>query len=339
MAIAISMSVPDPPLTCTAEHQRWRLAEPFVIARGTKTVADIVHVMLSDGTRAGYGECVPYGHYGETVECVLKQVSAWQPSSNREQLMCDLAAGAARNAVDCALWDLQCKVQKQNITQLLGPDISRRALPTAFTLSLATPDDMAAAAAKRPDLSFFKLKLGGDGLDGKRMAAVRTARTDARLVGDANESWRPDDVEALLLHAAGLGFEMIEQPLAQHHDAALAEFTHPLPICADESAHVTDDLAGLRGRYDAINIKLDKTGGLTEALRMKAKAQALGLKIMIGSMVSTSLAIAPAFVLATDADWVDLDSPLLLARDRDPGFRIVNGRIEPSPQGLWGDAA
>ena len=320
-------------------HQRWPLAEPFVIARGSKTNADIVHVTVSNGQHAGQGECVPYGRYDETVESVVKQITDWHPTLDRNRLNCDLEAGAARNAIDCALWDLQCKAYGQSIMQHLGHNKPLQAMPTAFTLSLARPDVMAEAAAKRPELTFFKLKLGGDGRDGERMRAVRNARGDARLVADANEAWRPSEVEALLLEAAALRFDVIEQPLAQGHDEVLADFVHPLPVCADESAHVMQDLVGLLGRYDAVNIKLDKAGGLTEALAMKAKAQELGLRIMVGSMVSTSLAIAPAFVLAQDADWVDLDSPLLLSRDRDNGFRVTDGMIQPSAPGLWGDAA
>jgi L-Ala-D/L-Glu epimerase / N-acetyl-D-glutamate racemase len=328
----------SPPLTCHAAPQRWPLAQPFVIARGSKTEAATVQVTVSDGVRTGLGECVPYSRYHETVAGVVRQIEAWQPTPERDRLHAGMPAGAARNAIDCALWDLECKVLQKTIADRLGPRRALTPLPTAYTLSLDAPDAMAAVAAKRSDLSFFKLKLGGDGFDGARMAAVRKARPDARLVADANEAWRPQDVGALLQQAGQLGFEMIEQPLPQGADDLLAGLPHDVAICADESVHVCDDLPALAGRYDAVNIKLDKAGGLTEALVMKSKAQALGLKVMIGSMVSSSLAIAPAFVLAQDADWVDLDSPLLLAADRDNGFRICNGIIQPADAGLWGDA-
>jgi L-Ala-D/L-Glu epimerase len=245
-----------------------------------------------------------------------------------------MPAGAARNAIDCALWDLEAKRSGQSASRLAGLD-ALAAVETCYTLSLASPAAMAAKALSVPNLKLLKLKLGGDG-DAERMRAVRQARPDARLVADANEAWTVEMLEPYLSAAAASRFELIEQPLPAANDGALTNVEHSVPICADESVHTAQDLNGLLGRYDAVNIKLDKAGGLTEALSMTSVARALGLKIMCGCMVATSLAMAPALLIAQSADWVDLDGPLLLARDRPHGLIIRDGLITPPAPALWG---
>ena len=245
-----------------------------------------------------------------------------------------LPAGAARNALDCALWDLEAKISGVSVYERLGCS-SPAGVETCFTLSLDTPEAMAHAASAARAHALLKLKLGGAD-DLERMAAVRHARPDARLVADANEAWREEMVAPFLSAAADLGFELIEQPLPAQADAMLGGLKRAVPVCADESAHTSADIARLAGRYDAVNIKLDKAGGLGEALAMRDKARASGLKVMVGSMVATSLAVAPAFVVAQDADWVDLDGPLLLASDRTPPVRFEGGLLYPPPRALWG---
>jgi L-Ala-D/L-Glu epimerase len=320
--------------TLTAEAQTWPLAEPFVISRGVKTDAHVVVVTAARDGGVGRGECVPYARYGETVESVLDQIRSIPPIQSRAELQRAMPAGAARNAIDCALFDLEAKIIGWSAAEIA--DVAPlKAVPTLYTISLATPAEMAAKAASVPNLKLLKLKLGGAG-DAERMAAVRKARPDAVLVADPNEAWTPDMLPALMQHAAKARIALIEQPLPAEHDAALARITRLVPICADESAHTTADLAALKDRYDAVNIKLDKTGGLTEALVMAEEARRLDFKIMVGSMVATSLSTAPALLVAQHADFADLDGPLLLQRDRADGLVIRNGIIElPSPQ-LWG---
>ncbi|MFA5949652.1 MAG: N-acetyl-D-Glu racemase DgcA [Hyphomicrobium sp.] len=324
-------------LTLTTAIEAWPLKVPFVIARGAKTEAKVVAVSVSDGMFLGRGECVPYARYGETVEsvvCAIEEAIGKSCIAGRDALQDVLAPGAARNALDCALWDLEAKRNRTSAAALAGID-ALRPLETCYTLSLASPGEMAAAAAAVPQMKLLKLKLGGEG-DQDRMQAVRRARPDARLVGDANEAWTPSMLLPLLTAASEAGIELIEQPLHADDDAALMRIPHLVPICADESAHSSSDILRLASRYDAVNIKLDKAGGLTEALDMAAEARRAGMRIMVGSMVATSLSIAPAFLVGQDADWVDLDGPLLLARDREPGFTIENGFIGPPPGALWG---
>lgn len=327
-----------PGLTLSIDVEAWRLKSAFVIARGAKTEAKVVTVAISDGTATGRGECVPYARYGETVEGVVALLARVQadPSciSSREALASALPAGAARNALDCALWDLESK--RQGVRAAVLASLTTLApLETCYTLSLDTPEAMASAARAVPHLKLLKLKLGGAG-DDARLGAVREARPDARLVADANEAWTPEMLEPLLASAAQARVELIEQPLPAASDEVLDTIPHTVPICADESAHTRTDIPLLARRYDAVNIKLDKTGGLTEALAMATAARAAGLKIMVGSMVSTSLALAPAFLVAQGADWVDLDGPLLLAADRPHGFQIQDGIIAPPDAALWG---
>jgi len=323
-----------PALTRDVAPQYWALRTPFVIARGAKTEARVVSVCLSDGAAFGWGECVPYARYGETVEGTVRAIESADPITTRAALQSMMPPGAARNALDCALWDLEAKQSGRSAAALagIGP---LHPVETCYTLSLAAADAMAAAARDVPQLKLLKLKLGGMG-DPERMRAVRHARPDARLVADANESWTADQLPSFLAAAAEAGIELIEQPLPAGEDEALAAVPHPVPVCADESAHTSADIGALRPRYDAVNIKLDKAGGLTEALMMASAARTAGLRIMVGCMVATSLAMAPAFLLAQQADWVDLDGPLLLAKDRPHGLVIEAGIIQPPERALWG---
>jgi len=299
----------------------------------------VVVVTVSDGTFKGQGECVPLRRYGQSVKGVVAAVEACAEQVahglNREDLPALLPAGAARNALDCALWDLEAKRQGQSAAQLAGL-APLRPVPTAFTISLGPPEKMAfqakAASAAYP---LLKLKLGGAG-DEQRLSAVREVVPHARLIADANESWQPQNLESLLDAAAAAGLEMIEQPLPASSDHLLERIARPVPICADESAHDRRSLERSLGRYDAVNIKLDKTGGLSEALLVAERARVLGLKIMVGCMLATSLSVAPAILVAQHADWADLDGPLMLARDRVPGLTYSSGIILPPPPELWG---
>jgi L-Ala-D/L-Glu epimerase len=321
-------------------RESWPLAASFRISRGAKSRADVVMVTLTDGIAIGRGEATPYARYGESPDKVMRDIRhacARLPSDNalaRRTLLSRLPAGAARNALDCALWDLAAKRTRHLAWQLAGLDRPRPAL-TCYTLSLAAPEAMAEAARRSSDLPLLKLKLGADG-DAERMRAVRKARPDARLVVDANEGWAPANVETLDRVAAECGVELIEQPLPRSLDHLLRDLDLQVPVCADESAEPGRPLGELVGRYDAVNIKLDKTGGLTHALSLIQEARRLKLKIMLGSMVATSLAMAPAMLLARNSDWTDLDSPLLLAQDRTAGISIVNGVIAPPSRRLWG---
>ena len=321
-------------LRITAEAETWPIAGSFVISRGAKTEAHVIIAAVSDGRFAGRGEAVPYARYGETVEAALDAINGLTAITNRADLADALPPGAARNAVDCALWDLESKQTGKRAHELVGlPGL--KSVTSCYTLSLDTPEAMAAKARDVAHLPLLKLKLGGPD-DEARMVAIRQARPDARLVADANEGWLPADVERLLSVAATHGFELIEQPLPAGEDAMLATIARPVPVCADESAHTASDVAALRDRYDAINIKLDKTGGLTGALALSEAARAAGLKIMVGCMVATSLSMAPAILVAQSADWADLDGPLLLARDRPHGLDIRDGLIAPPAPALWG---
>jgi L-alanine-DL-glutamate epimerase-like enolase superfamily enzyme len=253
---------------------------------------------------------------------------------DRAALQALLPPGAARNALDCALWDLEAKISGRSAAELAGV-APLHAVETAFTISLASPEEMATRAREAARYPLLKLKLGGEG-DEARLAAIRAAVPTARLIADANEAWRPSNLAPLLAAAKAAGVELIEQPLPAGDDAALAHVPRIVPICADESVHDRASLRAIAKRYDAVNIKLDKTGGLTEALATAEEARKLGLKIMVGCMVATSLAMAPALLLAQGADWVDLDGPLLLERDRVPGLAYTSGTVAPPPPALWG---
>jgi len=318
--------------------ERWPISGSFTISRGAKQDAVVVVAAISDGVHAGQGECVPYGRYGESVEETVSAIEACAPriasGLTRAKLASLLPAGAARNALDCALWDLEAKRSGRSAAELAGLR-SLGPVLTAFTLSLGSAETMAAKARQASAQALLKLKLGGDG-DEERLAAVREAAPDARLIVDANEAWRPEALEGLVACAAEADVELIEQPLPACADEVLQHIERRVPICADESVHDRASLESVAARYDAVNIKLDKTGGLTEALATVASARALGLKIMVGSMVATSLSMAPAFILAQDADFADLDGPLLLARDRVPGLAYEGGLVFPPPPELWG---
>ena len=321
----------------TVEVERFPLANTFVISRGAKTEAVVVVATIwADGV-SGRGECVPYARYGESVESVVAQIAslraAIEAGADRVHLQQLLPAGAARNALDCALWDFDAK--RLSVPAFRSAGLAfLSSVTTAFTLSLGTPDKMAAAAAAQK-WPLLKLKLAGTG-DAARLAAVRAAAPGAILIVDANEAWSPANLGANLEACAKHGVALVEQPLPAGADAALAEIEHSVPICADESLHNRQDLAALRGRYDAVNIKLDKSGGLTEALALLDEAERLGFAVMIGCMVATSLAMAPAMLLAARAKFVDLDGPLLLARDRPDGLRYDGAIVHPPSPALWG---
>ena len=327
-----------PALTLAVRVERWPIAGSFTISRGAKTEAVVVVAELSDGSHHGRGECVPYARYGETVERVAAAIEAMaDPIANgldRERLQTAMAAGAARNALDCAFWDLAARQNGRRVHELVGL-APPHAVTTAYTISLASPDAMAQAAAKAADRALLKVKLGG-AQDPARIDAVRRAAPRAELIVDANEAWTPDDLARNLAACAQAGVTLVEQPLPAERDDALAQIARPLPICADESVHASASLSSLVGKYDAVNIKLDKTGGLTEALAMAGEAERLGFTLMIGCMVATSLAMAPAMLVAQRARVVDLDGALLLARDRPDGLVYDGSRIHPSTPALWG---
>jgi L-Ala-D/L-Glu epimerase len=324
--------------TLVARIERWPIAGSFTISRGAKTQAVTVVAEVSRGGFTGRGECVPYPRYGETPEATLAALQSMQEplqrGLDRQALQAAMPPGAARNALDCALLDLEAKTGGQRVWNLLGRP-EPWACITAYTISLASPEAMAAATAGAAHRPLLKIKLGGDG-DGARIAAVRRAAPESELIVDANEAWTSESLERNLAECAAAGVTLVEQPLPAGQDEILARIRRPLSVCADESVHDRASLAGLRERYDAVNIKLDKTGGLTEALAMADAAHALGFEIMIGCMVATSLAMAPAMLLARQARFVDLDGPLLLARDRDGGLRYDGSLVYPPDAALWG---
>lgn len=332
-----------PSLNLAARIERWPIAGSFTISRGAKTeavviVAEVSRQGLNGEVILGRGECVPYARYGETPETTMAAVLAMQEAfrggMDRQALQQRMQPGAARNALDCALWDLEAKVANKRIWDLLGQP-ALRPLTTAYTISLGTPQAMAEATAKAAHRPLLKVKLGGDG-DEARIAAVRKAAPDTELIVDANEAWTDGNLERHLAACASAGVTLVEQPLPAGQDGALAGIKRPVAVCADESVHDRASLDGLRERYDAINIKLDKTGGLTEALAMAEAARALGFDLMVGCMVATSLAMAPAMMIAQGARVVDLDGPLLLAKDRDNGLRYDGSTVYPPDAGLWG---
>ena len=318
--------------------ERWPLARTFTISRGSKTETVVVTVTLAAGGVVGRGEAVPYARYGESVEGVIAAIEGLRPrlegGLDRPELQAALPPGAARNAVDCALWDLAAKEAGRSVAALAGLP-GPKPVTTAYTLSLEGAAAMGAAARAESARPLLKLKVGGaDDLD--RIRAVHEGAPHARLILDANEGWNEADYRRLTPALAPLGVELIEQPFPADRDAVLADLPHPIPVCADESCHDRASLARLRGRYDAINVKLDKTGGLTEGLALVAAARAEGLEVMVGCMLATSLAMAPAILLAQQARGVDLDGPLLLARDRSPGLVYTGSVVRPAAAELWG---
>ena len=321
----------------SVEAERFPIAGTFTISRGSKTEAEVITVTIGDDGHVGRGECVPYKRYGETMEGVHAAIEAMRGQIiggiDHTALLAAMPAGAARNAIDCALWDLEAKLSGRPVADAIGA-VSPKALETAYTLSLAEPEAMAAQARANASRSLLKVKIGGYN-DMARIRAVTEAAPQSRIILDANEGWTDDNIEANLAFAAGQGIALVEQPLPAGRDGILREIAHPVPICADESVHEAKNLEALVGLYDAVNIKLDKSGGLTEALTLRDRARELGFGIMVGCMVGTSLAMAPAVLLAQGADYVDLDGPLLLARDRAPGLIYQGSLVSPPDPALW----
>ncbi|HRQ78528.1 MAG TPA: dipeptide epimerase [Gemmatimonadaceae bacterium] len=318
--------------------ERWPIAGRFTIARGSRTEAVVVVATIRAGEHVGRGECVPYARYGETVEGVAAEIETqWQlveHGLDRAALQAQVPAGAARNALDCALWDLEAKRSGRRAWEAAGVP-QPRPVTTAYTLSLATPDEMRVAAEAAKSRPLLKVKLGGVG-DAARIRAVRAGAPRSRLIVDANESWRRETIGENLAACEEAGVVLIEQPFPADDDAALDHVRSSIPICADESFHDRQSFDAIAERYQAINIKLDKTGGLTEALQVARMARARGLQMMVGCMLGTSLAMAPAMMLAGEADFVDLDGPLLLATDREPGLRFEGSVVHPPEATLWG---
>ena len=325
-------------LTLSYTVERWPIAGSFGISRGVRTEAAVVVAELADGKARGRGECVPYLRYGETVESVIAQIEGLRPrieaGLDRRALQTAMPPGAARNALDCAFWDLEAKHSGRPAHEIAGI-APPAAVTTAFTISLAPPADMASAAEKAASRALLKVKLGADG-DPDRIAAVRKAAPQATLIVDVNEGWSEDNLASNLVACAQAGVTLVEQPLPAGKDQALAGIERIIPVCADESMHDRASLPAIAGKYDAVNIKLDKTGGLTEALATAAEAERQNLTIMVGCMVATSLAMAPAVLLAQRARFVDLDGPLLLSKDRARGLRYEGSLVYPPAAALWG---
>ena len=326
------------PISLAVHIEYWPIAGSFTISRGAKTQAAVVVAELSDGHQRGRGECVPYGRYGETVDGVAETITAVADEIarglDRGALQKAMRPGAARNALDCAFWDLSAKRAGKAVHELIGRP-PPKPLVTAYTISLAEPDVMAEQAAKAAGRALLKVKLGSAN-DRARIMAVRQAAPRAELIVDANEGWTADNLADNLGACAQAGVTLVEQPLPADADDVLAHIARPLPVCADESVHARASLPGLVGKYDAVNIKLDKTGGLSEALAMVKDAERLGFALMAGCMVATSLAIAPAILIGQRARVVDLDGALLLARDRPDGLRYEESLVHPATPALWG---
>ena len=323
----------------TVRPESWALKEPFVISKLTQYSAEVAVVEIEEDGVTGRGECERADVFEPHLPDVLAALKAARPhvegGVGRMELLAAMPAGPARAAVDCALWELEAKQAGKRVWELAGLE-PPGPLTTAFTLGLDTPEAMAAAAARNAERPLLKLKLGGEG-DIERVAAVRAAAQNARLVVDANEAWTPHMLEPYIAALGELGVELIEQPLPRGADCALAQVERNVPVCADESCHDRASLPALEGLYDFINIKLDKTGGLTEALLLAEEATAMGLRLMVGCMVGTSLAMAPAMLVGGLAHrFVDLDGPLLLARDREPGIEIANSIMQPPGPEVWG---
>lgn len=326
------------PLSLAVRVEHWPIAGAFTISRGAKTEAVVVVAELSDGRHRGRGECVPYARYGETVASVTAALAAMTDrlaqGLDRKELQQAMPPGAARNALDCAFWDLEAKRAARSVHELARVEMPRPRV-TAYTISIGDPRTMADAAKTAGWRDLLKIKLGAAG-DPERIAAVRSAAPRAELIVDANEGWTVANLADNFAACGAAGVTLIEQPLPADNDAALAAVERPVPICADESVHDRASLHRLVGRYDAVNIKLDKTGGLTEALAMADEASRLGFGIMSGCMVATSLAMAPAMLVAQYARVVDLDGPLLLAKDRPDGLRYDGSMVYPPLPALWG---
>ena len=326
------------PIAVSISRDRFATKGVFTISRGSRTHADVLSVALRCGDYVGMGECVPYARYGETLDSVTEQIlsvqAALQAGMGREDLQQRLPAGAARNALDCALWDLEAKTSGQPVWQLAGLD-EPKPVVTAFTLSLDTPSNMRASAQENAERPLLKIKLGGEG-DVARLSAVREGAPECQLIVDANEGWTVEQYTALAPVMLSLGVALVEQPLPAGDDTALTGLDRPLPICADEACHDRQSLASLANKYDVVNIKLDKAGGLTEALQLRTEAIAAGFEVMVGCMVGSSLAMAPALLVAQGVQYTDLDGPLLLAEDRSTPMHFDGSTIHPASNQLWG---
>lgn len=318
--------------------ETWHLKEPFQISRGVKTAVDVTVAEITDGPYRGRGESVPYAHYGESPESVLEEMREvcghLETGCTRDDLLAIMPAGAARNAIDCALWELEAKKAGKSVYELAGARRAERPV-TAITIGIGSLEDMAARAVRLKDCGLIKVKLDRDDVVAK-VRAIRAAAPTPRLIVDPNESWDIDFLSAIHEELAALNVDMLEQPLPAGHDDTLAGFSSAVPLCADESCHTRRDLASLKGRYAVVNIKLDKTGGLTEALALKQDALNAGFRIMVGCMIGTSLGMAPALVLADGAEFIDLDGPVWMAKDREGGLEIDRGWIREAPVPLWG---
>ncbi|WP_439618485.1 N-acetyl-D-Glu racemase DgcA [Shinella sp.] len=324
--------------TLLATPETFPIAGTFTISRGAKTMAEVVTSTIGASGLIGRGECVPYARYGESVAGVLAAIEemrgAVEDGIGREELARVMPAGAARNALDCALWDLEAKLSGVPTWQVINTSAPQK-LVTAYTLSLGEPEAMQRQAAEQSWRGLLKVKVGTAD-DAARIRAVRAGAPESAIILDANEGWTAENLAHHFSICAEARIALVEQPLPAGDDSALRALTRPIPVCADESVHRTEDVASLVDRYDAINIKLDKAGGLTEALALREAAKRHGLKIMVGCMVGTSLGMAPAVLLAQGADFVDLDGPLLLARDREPGLHYEGSSVYPPEATLWG---
>ncbi len=324
-------------LSIQAAEEIWPLKQVFRISRGSRSETRVVVVTVTDGQHTGRGEAVPIARYNQTPASVIAQIESFKTEKDldRHRIQELLPAGAARNALDCALWDLEAKISGKRIWELANIPIVLF-IETSFTISLDTPAKMGAAAQANADAPLLKVKLGGDDADLARVEAVREAAPASRLIIDANESWSPAHYRKIISALKTLEVELIEQPFPAEADKVLETLDHPIPVCADESCHTGADLPCLKNRYEVVNVKLDKTGGLTEALLLIKRARESGFNLLIGCMVGTSLSMAPARVLASAADYVDLDGPLLLARDREYGLYYRDGKIGIPSRELWG---
>jgi len=310
------------------------LKKLFTISRGSRTEAEVVSVKVSKDGFTGYGECVPYKRYNETVKSVIDQITNLNQVNNRYDLEQNLPPGAARNALDCAFWDLEAKLNNTSVADLINLRISP--VITSFTLSLDTSEKMGQEAQLNSHLPILKIKLGGGNEDLERIKSVRKFAPQSDIIVDANEGWSLDEYNYLMPHFVEAKIKMIEQPFPSQYDGELKNINRPIPICADESCHDTSSLEKCIGKYDVINIKLDKTGGLTEALKLKKNAELRNFDIMVGCMVGSSLAMAPAIYVAQNVKWVDLDGPLLLSEDRKNPLKYSNSKIHPPLKDLWG---
>ena len=310
------------------------LKKLFTISRGSRTEAEVVSVKVSKDGFTGYGECVPYKRYNETVKSVIDQITNLNQVNNRYDLEQNLPPGAARNALDCAFWDLEAKLNNTSVADLINLSISP--VITSFTLSLDTSEKMGQEAQLNSHLPILKIKLGGGNEDLERIKSVRKFAPQSDIIVDANEGWSLDEYNYLMPHFVEAKIKMIEQPFPSQYDGELKNINRPIPICADESCHDTSSLEKCIGKYDVINIKLDKTGGLTEALKLKKNAELRNFDIMVGCMVGSSLAMAPAIYVAQNVKWVDLDGPLLLSEDRKNPLKYSNSKIHPPLKDLWG---